>query len=504
MKKIFIFAAMVALATTAFAQEDSAKVRKPLWPEEKPDTLTIKAPGEQPAQWRHNLQIGAGLGVHALLHHTIDAKTNPYVGGTLDIQYQYMFTPNWGIGAGIGFSSLGSVDHMQPYSFTQTGLTHPDNMLKYDGTVNMKSLRELQTAHMFNIPVEAVYYHPLNAKWAMQARMGLTLNVLLCSKYKTQMDYSVSGYFPSTGGTYNDLPLHGLTSYTDKANGHNDLRRVNLSAQAEVGALYALTERTALYCGLYANYGMVNMAKHATASAKLQDYYGYTGEGPLMTLPTYMNTDRGDVIGGEYFGVMQSDRLKGDIHPFEFGVKVGVRLGLKDRMPVYRDKKCPKCPEPEPCPECPKCPKCPEPKPCPKATPCPEPEPCPACPEVEAREEQQRLLEEILSAATYETAKFTPIFDENADAMFESLKNGMDQYPDNIIIVTGHTDNVGGDEYNMHLGMQRAEAFKAALVEHGINEDRIVCESKGKTRPIADNDTEEGRAKNRRVALNMR
>lgn len=434
MKKLFLLTAMAVCAMMSFAQADSTKTRKQItWPEEKPDTLIIKAQKE-PAQWHHNVQFGAGIGVHALLHQIFDGQTNPYVGGTIDAQYQYMITPRWGVGVGFGFSSLGSVDHMPIEE-------------------NLEN-RELQSAHMFNVPVEAVYYHPLNRKWALEGRAGLALNVLMSSRYK--------------------FTLHTH----EKRDGHNDLHRVNLSGIGEFGALWEATERTAVYAGLYADYGMVNMAKHKYKRATIDD---------------------ADFI----LSVMHQPTLAGDVHPFEFGVKVGVRLGLKDRMPVYVDKKCPVCPEPEPCPECPKCP---EPEPCPEPRPCicPEPEPCPACPEVEAREEQQRLLEQILSAATYETAKFAPIFDENADAMFQSLQESMDQYPDNMIIVTGHTDNVGSDEYNMHLGLQRANAFRDALVEHGIDPERIICETKGKTRPIASNDTEEGRAKNRRVALTMR
>jgi OmpA-OmpF porin, OOP family len=67
--------------------------------------------------------------------------------------------------------------------------------------------------------------------------------------------------------------------------------------------------------------------------------------------------------------------------------------------------------------------------------------------------------------------------------------------------VAGHTDNVGTPEANLRLSQGRAQAVMAALVERGIKADRLTAKGYGQTSPIADNRTEEGRAKNRRVEL---
>ena len=67
--------------------------------------------------------------------------------------------------------------------------------------------------------------------------------------------------------------------------------------------------------------------------------------------------------------------------------------------------------------------------------------------------------------------------------------------------VQGHTDNVGGDAYNLTLSGQRAETVKAWLGKHGVEAGRLSSKGYGKTQPIADNGTDEGRAKNRRVEL---
>ena len=67
--------------------------------------------------------------------------------------------------------------------------------------------------------------------------------------------------------------------------------------------------------------------------------------------------------------------------------------------------------------------------------------------------------------------------------------------------VGGHTDNVGTPEANQRLSQERARAVMASLVERGIKADRLTAKGYGQTSPIADNRTEEGRAKNRRVEL---
>lgn len=71
------------------------------------------------------------------------------------------------------------------------------------------------------------------------------------------------------------------------------------------------------------------------------------------------------------------------------------------------------------------------------------------------------------------------------------------------VIAEGHTDAVGSDEYNMKLSMRRAEAVRGYVVDGGIAAERIKLEGYGESKPVATNDTEEGRAQNRRVELRV-
>ena len=72
-----------------------------------------------------------------------------------------------------------------------------------------------------------------------------------------------------------------------------------------------------------------------------------------------------------------------------------------------------------------------------------------------------------------------------------------------VIIAVGHTDSIGTDAYNQKLSIRRAESVKAYLQSKGIEANRIYTEGKGEKQPVADNKSAEGRAKNRRVEIEV-
>jgi OOP family OmpA-OmpF porin len=72
-----------------------------------------------------------------------------------------------------------------------------------------------------------------------------------------------------------------------------------------------------------------------------------------------------------------------------------------------------------------------------------------------------------------------------------------------VMVTVGHTDSIGSDAYNSKLSLRRAEAVKAYIVSKGVDASRVYTEGKGETQPVADNKSSDGRAKNRRVTVEV-
>ena len=92
-------------------------------------------------------------------------------------------------------------------------------------------------------------------------------------------------------------------------------------------------------------------------------------------------------------------------------------------------------------------------------------------------------------------ADFYPVLDAVADVLKE--------YKNTTISVSGHTDNVGADAYNMKLSQDRANSVASYLVNRGVASGRVSAAGYGKSSPIASNSSEAGRSQNRRVEVRI-
>ncbi|ROM53314.1 porin [Pseudomonas poae] len=131
----------------------------------------------------------------------------------------------------------------------------------------------------------------------------------------------------------------------------------------------------------------------------------------------------------------------------------------------------------------------------PAPTPAPAPEPTPE-PEAPVA---QVVRVELDVKFDFDKAVVKP----NSYADVKNLADFMKQYPNTTTVVEGHTDSVGPDAYNQKLSQRRADAVKQVLVKDGIAPNRVSSVGYGKSRPVADNATEAGRAVNRRVEASV-
>ncbi|GAB3648858.1 OmpA family protein [Echinicola sediminis] len=97
----------------------------------------------------------------------------------------------------------------------------------------------------------------------------------------------------------------------------------------------------------------------------------------------------------------------------------------------------------------------------------------------------------------FDSYQLTPQAQENVMKLAKILND----YPDTNIMIYGHTDSKGSDEYNQSLSEKRANSVSNYLKMQGISNVRLATEGQGESMPVATNDTEAGRAQNRRVEV---
>ncbi len=112
------------------------------------------------------------------------------------------------------------------------------------------------------------------------------------------------------------------------------------------------------------------------------------------------------------------------------------------------------------------------------------------------------MPEELMIYFEFNDTRFKA--DPQTDNRIAEFKSWLDRYKGSMLSVIGNTDLVGTTDYNNKLGLKRALKVKKYLEDKGISPERIIAESQGKNKPVADYLTEEGRAKNRRTEISIK
>jgi OmpA-OmpF porin, OOP family len=152
-------------------------------------------------------------------------------------------------------------------------------------------------------------------------------------------------------------------------------------------------------------------------------------------------------------------------------------------------------PEPKPAPP-------PAPKPAPPPEPKPVPAPAPEKPKP-AAEKPKPVAEKVTFAADVLFDFDKAVIKPEGKSKLDDISNKVRGINLEVVIAIGHADSTGSDAYNQRLSVRRSESVKAYMVSKGIEPNRVYTEGKGEKQPVADNKTRDGRAKNRRVEIEV-
>ena len=121
--------------------------------------------------------------------------------------------------------------------------------------------------------------------------------------------------------------------------------------------------------------------------------------------------------------------------------------------------------------------------------------------DVTTTDDGKAILVNLPDGVTFDVASYT--LKPEVRATLNQVAQSMNEYPNSLIDVYGHTDSTGSDAYNQTLSENRARTVANYLISQGVSAARVRSQGFGETMPVASNDTAEGRTRNRRVEIKI-
>ena len=487
-------------------------------------SLGLLLGGQASAHDNYNyLNINAGGGLHTLRHDPSLGSTTPGFGGTFNVSYIHYFGKHYGLGTGLGLS----------YYQSRSKINGMDEFLKMDNTnyesyyyrVDYQDWKEAQRLIDAELPLGFYNRGDINERTSFVVGIGGKLTMPVRYRYEvTDGQLESVGYYPRTNTVYDNMPHHGFGVDSTFYTGSND-KRLGFAVYLDFGMNHWLSERTAFYWGVYCNYGISDLMK-----SHKENLY-----------------DLDDNLRPEYNGVHASN-LVDKAALLAVGVKVGVTLAfgkkpeaeVKDTVFVrdtivaedqfeqlvlqtpdslaedsswmdvasmieklpnwdrfnYKNKQALE-----------------------------EATKAFSALSDSAKQEVPENLRDKLFGLNVNVAKSTiPNLEQSlkikhsygfalssSDGHFTNdqleymhfVADCLKMNPDAKISVIGYTCNIGNEDINEVVGYDRAIHIKNYLVRFGAFDDQIEMDTKTSRNPVAPNNCEENRAKNRRTEINL-
>lgn len=390
-------------------------------------------------------------------------KSKGGLGLGISLAYRYSLTENWGVSTGLTFQPYKGNYTNNSFTLVSPSFAEP-NGNSYTLTQTLDN-KEKQKAAYLLIPVKVNYRMQLTEKISLSAALGAAYGIAIGEKFDMKSGtVTRTAYFPAHDLTIEDLPMHAIGKFTDYVNmPSEDQFKSTVMGLAEVGADYTLTDQWLVKAAIVGTMG---------GNVKNSDY---------PTVQQYA-----------YPGVTAINHT-GDVKPISMGLALGVvyRFGAKNqKAPAQEPAVIPFVPQEE----------------LPVEEPVVVEEPV-AEPVVEPAEEVSLLDEFIIEVRNFNDGEMIQFNFNDTEVRDEETKTKLDRLVKYMIecevttLIVGHTCDMGTEEYNQFIGMERAKKVKSLFVKQGVPENQIKVDSKGETEPKFTIDTKENRAKNRRVEI---
>ena len=505
-----------------------------------------------------------GGGLNTMTFSPADGNQSLGLGFDAGLHYAHFFNEHFGLGFGVHYTYANAYA-LYNFSETTTGLTHPGNPgVTYDLSTNFNNWKERQNVRVLGIPVEAFWRNELNDKWTLIGGLGVQVDLPIRGYYSGAAgEYSTTGTFPALGNyVVSDVPEHGFSTYDNTFNAKIDNLAVVVSLLADFGFRLALNDNWGLYLGVYGSYGLTNMlaaqqdaplvAVNTDDPSKIA-YNGTFGSNQinamhLLRAGVKVGIDLGwdcrdrkaerlaaeraeaerlaaeraaaekaeaeriaaEKAKAERLAAEKAAREKAEAERKAAEEKAAAEKAAADRAAAEKaaaqtaaDRAAAEAAAAKAAADRAAAEAAAQKAAAERA----------AAEKAEAehralvertRAEAEKQIRAINATVYFETAGTNAKFDAVTDNAIHAICEAMKADENLTVTVYGHTDNTGSLEINMKYGQKRAEALKAYMVKLGAPAKNINCVSRGPNEPVADNGTEEGRAKNRRATVELK
>lgn len=560
MKKLTVSIILSIIALTAFAQKETVEIDTAVMMKNlRIDTTKFYHP--------HELALHITPAYSALLYKGNAAKSHGGFNVGIGLDYTYWFHRNVGVSIGAQWMRYTGVYDFNGYTEVSNHIDHSDPIFEPDGDpytlTGIYNMKEKQYAHYIETPIKLTFAAPMTEKSDFRAAIGFNPGFRVADRqttkgpYMRRVDYTEGHY---TIDEVESLRLGTFSGFSEPTS--KPLFSYSLGIIADIGWAIKLTPKWKLHAGLSGGYGFNDVrTKAIRENPKVfqQLEGGYSGVVTTDHIGAVHTFFAGIKIGVSYaFGTCCAEKKYRKAQAdFELYMRDSDGDGVPDRIdecpdtpqgvvvdsvgcpvdsdgdgvPDYIDE-CPDTPKgvvvdsvgcpidddgdgvPNYIDECPDTPQgvvvdsvgCPVdtdgdgiPDYLDKCPNVPGPESNYGCPEL--KKEVRSLFKKAMQGIQFETDK--DVIKKSSYPTLDKIVEVMKTNPTYMLSIGGHTDDVGSEEYNQVLSEKRAGSVRRYLIEHGVEESRIASKGYGKTMPIADNTTVEGRALNRRVEFEV-